>query len=140
MELGSPNDGGPPSWCGGRYSTPSCVGLKTEEECDASVVAVADVCASLACMEDLSVITGDLSNKCNHYNSDADACLKAYMTRMPGGKPDGTYSPCEYDASEEGERYKPNDDPPFDARCYSCLLYTSPSPRDRTRSRMPSSA
>ena len=25
-------------------------------------------------------------------------------------------------------------------RCMSCLLYTSPSPRDRTRSRMPSSA
>ncbi|WDT36734.1 hypothetical protein PVA38_10635 [Streptococcus pneumoniae D39] len=23
---------------------------------------------------------------------------------------------------------------------YACLLYTSPSPRDRTRSRMPSSA
>ena len=43
MELGSPNDGGPPSWCGGRYSTPSCGGLKTQEECDASVVAVADV-------------------------------------------------------------------------------------------------
>ena len=31
----------------------------------------------------------------------------------------------------------------FDAaglRTYTCLLYTSPSPRDRTRSRMPSSA
>ena len=27
-------------------------------------------------------------------------------------------------------------DEPF----YACLLYTSPSPRDRTRSRMPSSA
>ena len=26
------------------------------------------------------------------------------------------------------------------ANCLSCLLYTSPSPRDRTRSRMPSSA
>jgi len=26
------------------------------------------------------------------------------------------------------------------ARCNFCLLYTSPSPRDRTRSRMPSSA
>src|SRR5664280_3464168 len=26
------------------------------------------------------------------------------------------------------------------ARQYACLLYTSPSPRDRTRSRMPSSA
>ena len=28
----------------------------------------------------------------------------------------------------------------FTARLYDCLLYTSPSPRDRTRSRMPSSA
>src|SRR5664280_3325511 len=27
-----------------------------------------------------------------------------------------------------------------EVRLYSCLLYTSPSPRDRTRSRMPSSA
>ena len=27
-----------------------------------------------------------------------------------------------------------------DAKPYPCLLYTSPSPRDRTRSRMPSSA
>ena len=29
--------------------------------------------------------------------------------------------------------------PPFQ-QPYACLLYTSPSPRDRTRSRMPSSA
>ena len=28
----------------------------------------------------------------------------------------------------------------FDRICKLCLLYTSPSPRDRTRSRMPSSA
>ena len=28
----------------------------------------------------------------------------------------------------------------FLAKCYSCLLYTSPSPRDATLSRMPSSA
>ena len=28
----------------------------------------------------------------------------------------------------------------FDMMAYGCLLYTSPSPRDRTRSRMPSSA
>ena len=27
-----------------------------------------------------------------------------------------------------------------DTHIYTCLLYTSPSPRDRTRSRMPSSA
>ena len=30
--------------------------------------------------------------------------------------------------------------PKKDDICYACLLYTSPSPRDRTRSRMPSSA
>ena len=29
---------------------------------------------------------------------------------------------------------------PRDERCVLCLLYTSPSPRDRTRYRMPSSA
>ena len=29
---------------------------------------------------------------------------------------------------------------PYDKEYKSCLLYTSPSPRDRTRSRMPSSA
>ena len=29
---------------------------------------------------------------------------------------------------------------PMDTMTYFCLLYTSPSPRDRTRSRMPSSA
>ena len=29
---------------------------------------------------------------------------------------------------------------PFFGHAYICLLYTSPSPRDRTRSRMPSSA
>ena len=28
----------------------------------------------------------------------------------------------------------------FSLQMYGCLLYTSPSPRDRTRSRMPSSA
>ena len=31
-------------------------------------------------------------------------------------------------------------DPVKIANIYNCLLYTSPSPRDRTRSRMPSSA
>ena len=32
------------------------------------------------------------------------------------------------------------DEPLRKGNLYSCLLYTSPSPRDRTRSRMPSSA
>ena len=34
-----------------------------------------------------------------------------------------------------GERYLPRQ-----TQTHPCLLYTSPSPRDRTRSRMPSSA
>ena len=31
-------------------------------------------------------------------------------------------------------------EPQYNMSDYTCLLYTSPSPRDRTRSRMPSSA
>ena len=38
-------------------------------------------------------------------------------------------------------RFGPNDDFIFiSVQINTCLLYTSPSPRDRTRSRMPSSA
>ena len=37
-------------------------------------------------------------------------------------------------------KIKKTQDLMFGGRPYSCLLYTSPSPRDRTRSRMPSSA
>ena len=36
--------------------------------------------------------------------------------------------------------FKPCRDFIYRAKFYNCLLYTSPSPRDRTRSRMPSSA
>ena len=39
-----------------------------------------------------------------------------------------------------GVQLKPNNGQPENALPYTCLLYTSPSPRDRTRSRMPSSA
>ena len=35
---------------------------------------------------------------------------------------------------------KPGSSSPSECRCYSCLLYTSPSPRDKRQSRMPSSA
>ena len=39
------------------------------------------------------------------------------------------------------DRYMPQtDDPVLWGPACACLLYTSPSPRDRTRSRMPSSA
>ena len=42
----------------------------------------------------------------------------------------------ERDPLDDPEKKKPEKVEPFK----SCLLYTSPSPRDRTRSRMPSSA
>mgnify|MGYP003378639979 CR=1 FL=1 len=37
-------------------------------------------------------------------------------------------------------RTRPNSDLKLNRQYSGCLLYTSPSPRDRTRSRMPSSA
>ena len=43
-------------------------------------------------------------------------------------------------AIQEAEHAKRIDEFFFDPRNKGCLLYTSPSPRDRTRSRMPSSA
>ena len=44
-----------------------------------------------------------------------------------------------YDTDFHQRDYYPLGDEAWD-KAYSCLLYTSPSPRDRTRSRMPSSA
>ena len=39
-----------------------------------------------------------------------------------------------------GHGYTDAPDISYDMQCYVCLLYTSPSPRDRQKSRMPSSA
>ena len=39
-----------------------------------------------------------------------------------------------------GAEFVPETPPQYKTRAKGCLLYTSPSPRDRTRSRMPSSA
>ena len=45
-----------------------------------------------------------------------------------------------YDSLLLGEVYLRDNDPNRVSRYVSCLLYTSPSPRDRQKSRMPSSA
>ena len=47
-----------------------------------------------------------------------------------------TYTEARNNLASELDRV--NDD--YDVTIITCLLYTSPSPRDRTRSRMPSSA
>ena len=40
----------------------------------------------------------------------------------------------------EDRRMQADTTPAYDVRIWGCLLYTSPSPRDRQKSRMPSSA
>ena len=47
-----------------------------------------------------------------------------------------------FDLREDGQLLRQDLGKPLPALdlCLNCLLYTSPSPRDRTRSRMPSSA
>ena len=61
--------------------------------------------------------------------------------KLPGTKNDGSWEVAEKDLSTLSEL-----EPAPPGRGHralgkrSCLLYTSPSPRDRTRSRMPSSA
>ena len=56
----------------------------------------------------------------------------ALMAYVPDLLPAGAVSP--------PAEVTPADEFRFLRRRYGCLLYTSPSPRDRTRSRMPSSA
>ena len=47
---------------------------------------------------------------------------------------------CDVDQQRTEKAIAATEDQPTKPRGVSCLLYTSPSPRDRTRSRMPSSA
>ena len=67
-----------------------------------------------------------------------------YMTRCDGCGHCVDICPSDIMHIDENIRRAKNIEPNFCWECYSCvkacLLYTSPSPRDRTRSRMPSSA
>ena len=69
----------------------------------------------------------------------------------PAGWPQGTMGPCAFPESSTGDpsttttqtnacHHSANVSAPAPHGHFACLLYTSPSPRDRTRSRMPSSA
>ena len=64
----------------------------------------------------------------------------ADMSSTAPQMPDGDWQA--YGRSEFGDRYSPLKQitPANVGKLQDCLLYTSPSPRDRTRSRMPSSA
>ena len=69
------------------------------------------------------------------YYSIGHLCIPGGPTKKPWGKYVIAYNKITKD------RYLPTGpELTQSAQLYSCLLYTSPSPRDRTRSRMPSSA
>ena len=55
-------------------------------------------------------------------------------------KADQFYRDSQFVEAEEFYRKADHAKPEFKNKFNFCLLYTSPSPRDRTRSRMPSSA
>ena len=57
------------------------------------------------------------------------------------GKAKGEFEKGKIEADKDLKEFKEElDKGPKDKEVKSCLLYTSPSPRDRQRSRMPSSA
>src|SRR5665811_1596386 len=75
----------------------------------------------------------------------SDGGVKQTVT---GERADGTAASGSYTAKYDGKGVQVTGNSPYDTiavkqvndNTLTCLLYTSPSPRDRTRSRMPSSA
>ena len=67
----------------------------------------------------------------------SELCQRYGISRKTGYKWVERYKLCGIEGLNDQSR-RPHSHP--DAIPYACLLYTSPSPRDRTRSRMPSSA
>ena len=65
-------------------------------------------------------------------SKEAHETLATGMNRIKGAS-------CSGEGGEDASRFKVLDNGDS-ANSRVCLLYTSPSPRDRTRSRMPSSA
>ena len=87
--------------------------------------------ASLKKQSSLGSLTAKLVKeveKTNSVNKGDERLWKPEVDKAGNG-----YAVIRFLPAPEGE------DLPF-VKLYSCLLYTSPSPRDRTRSRMPSSA
>ena len=83
----------------------------------------------LVCLEIL-IITGTLTDNSNYYIGSITS--EPSRVFSPGGDiPVNAYGQ---------EMQAPVYGPQELAQLYDCLLYTSPSPRDRQKSRMPSSA
>ena len=63
-----------------------------------------------------------------------------YILSLHGKEGEGAYAVTNDDGHKALYLFEQEDDATRYAGLLDCLLYTSPSPRDRTRSRMPSSA
>ena len=68
-------------------------------------------------------------------NQDRGDEIKAILTSVYNSLQEKGYNPINQIVG-----YILSEDPTYITNYNNCLLYTSPSPRDRTRSRMPSSA
>ena len=90
---------------------------------------------------DVSIEQRDDTYNYNHYNpsSNYEGTDDDRMLRFTWGKYLGTACTDVFIAEQE-KQMKIKTQLEVIKECKSCLLYTSPSPRDRTRSRMPSSA
>ena len=79
----------------------------------------------------------DNASKTNKMDIELDADNEIDLTAILRGDIDSTYNPSEHNRAEPSSAPTPNYAP---LPVNDCLLYTSPSPRDRQKSRMPSSA
>ena len=78
-------------------------------------------------------------NKIKMVNVDHDKKAKRY-TNESQWLDNKEFTTLSQKRMKKGRNETPNFIKSTKKKCKSCLLYTSPSPRDRTRSRMPSSA
>ena len=68
------------------------------------------------------------------------SAAKSILNKYPENRKKSAVMPLLYLAQRQNQNWIPLAAIKYVAKYLSCLLYTSPSPRDRTRSRMPSSA
>ena len=92
-------------------------------------------------LDEKSTPYGTRKGSKDHLNSLADYFAENRANAKATGKKKGfSWASLKIEEDEEDYLKKKYGEPEEAAAPSSCLLYTSPSPRDRTRSRMPSSA